>query len=185
MGAFYSFGITFNTLQDADNCKLLFTNHNLQLSDSTIVSSRILIGECEYMLGDKKQFVCAIFPNGLELPNANLKFLQPKYFYEIRNSFYKFLSEIDIEFNFAFFEFEAADFIQDNNPLLEFKNYENYYAGINEYFDGLYNADDFLQKKYLGGLVIAKPLIESSSLNPDEFDYFKNGYLWIPVARSN
>jgi hypothetical protein len=177
LGAFYSFGITFNKLEDAEFCKLSFENYDLQLSDSTIVDSRIFTRECDYLLNDKKQFICVIFPRGLELPNENPKLLQAKYFYEIRDLLYKFLIQIKLEFNIAFFEFEGADFIQDNSPLMEIEDYDNYYVGLNEYFG---DSQDFIQKKYLGGLVISTSVIKANPLNFNGFEIFKIGYSWIP-----
>ena len=181
MGAFYSFGITFSTSKEADNCKSLFENYDFSLSDSTIINSRLFVNQCDYSLNNNEQFICSIFPEGLELPGANPKLLQAKYFYEIRNMFYQFLLNLNLKFNIAFFEFEGADFIQDNNPLLIIQDYDDYYVSINEYFTGLYKDEDFIQKKYLGGLVISESLDNKNNLNIDAFENFKIGYKWISI----
>lgn len=184
MGAFYSLGITFDNIENAENCKSEFEKYKYYLSDNTEVGFRIFITKCDYLLNEKEQFTCGIFPLGLELPNANLKLLEGKYFYEIRTSIYTFVKDLKLSFNFAFYEFEGADFVQDNNPIFEIL--ESGYGKIesgepNGYFLGLYDSSDFLPKRYLDGLVISNTICDRNLTDLKEFENFKEGYLWLKL----
>ena len=184
MGAFYSFGITFDNIENAKNCKSEFEKYNFSLRDNTEMDFRIFVTKCDYLLDEKEQFTCGIFPLGLELPNANLKLLKGKYFYEIRTKLYTFLKDLKLPFNFAFYEFEAADFVQDNNPIFEILEYG--YGEIesgepNGYFLGLYNSSDFLPKRYFDGLVISDAIYKRDLKVLKEFEKFKEGYLWLQI----
>lgn len=182
MGVFYSLGITFDTIENAENCKLEFEKFDFSLSDNTKIDFRIFVTKCDYLLKEKEQFTCGIFPLGLELPNTNLKLLKGKYFYEIRTALYTFLQDLKISFNLAFYEFEGSDFLQDNNPINEILEYG--YGAIesgepNGYFLGLYNSSDFLPKRYLDGLVISETIYKSHFTDFKEFISFKENYLWL------
>lgn len=184
MGAFYSLGITFDNIENAENCKFEFEKYKFFLSDNTEMSFRIFVLKCDYLLNGKEQFTCGIFPIGLEIPNPNLKLLKGKYFYEIRTALYNFLKDLKFSFNFAFYEFEGADFVQDNNPITEIL--EHGYGKIESgepsgYFLGLYNSLDFLQKRYLDGLVISNAICEKDLTDLKEFENFKDGYLWLQL----
>ena len=184
MGAFYSLGISFNNIENAENCKSQFEKYNFVLSDNTEMLFRIFILKCDYLINGKNQYVCGIFPLGLEIPNLNQKLLKGKYFYEIRNLLYDFIRNLNLDFNFAFYEFEGADFVQDNNPIDEISIYGYGEIVSGEpvgYFLGLYNPKDFLQKRYLDGLIISNKIWNKDILNINEFETFKEGYLWLKL----
>ena len=183
MGAFYSFGIIFNNQNDAEKCKTVFATYNLQLSDSTKIESRVFVDECDYAINDLKQYSCSIFPIGLELPGLNPKLVQANYFCEIRNQLYAFLKNLKIEFNYAWFEFEAADIIKDENPLPEIKKDgigEIHGGELNGYFAGVGDGKHS-PKRDLDGFVISESLYESYELAIKEFEPFKSGYFWLPI----
>lgn len=184
MGLFYSLGVTFDSIEEAKNCKIEFEKRKIFLSDNTEINFQISVLKCGYLLNKKEQFTCGIFPIGLEIPNANLKLFKGKYFYEIRNGIYTFLQDLKLSFNFAFYEFEGADFVQCDNPIIEILQYgfgEIYSGEPNGSFLGLYNSSDFLPKKYLDGLIISDRICDKKFKNSKELNTFKEGYLWIKL----
>jgi len=184
LGAFYTFGITFSRLDYAEQCKLLFQDFQINLDDNTEVKSNIYINNCDYKLDELQQYICSIFPVGLGTNHINLKYFEAKNFFHIRNCLYNFLNGLNLPFNFAFFEFEGADFLQDFNPIEELQN-----ADLNEigdgklaaYFQGQYNEKDFLPKRFLDGLVISSFVYNNFNLNIKEFRTYKKDYLWLPL----
>lgn len=183
MGAFYSFGIIFSNQNDAEECKIQFSNYIVELSDGTKIKSRIFTEKCDYKINGLKQYLCGIFPIGLELPGLNPKFVQAKYFYEIRNHLYAFLEKLNLKFSFAWFEFEAADIIKDENPLIEIKTNgigEIHSGELNGYFNGTHDKDGYFPKRDLDGFVISESLYKSSDLKLKEFKTFKSDYFWLP-----
>ena len=183
MGAFYSFGIIFSNQDDSEKCKYQFSNYGVELSDGTKIEFRIFTDECDYEINGSKQYSCGIFPIGLELPGLNPKLVKAKYFYEIRNQLYLFLEKLNLEFNFAWFEFEAADIIKDENPLLEIKKNgigETHNGELNGYFNGTHDNDGYSPKRDLDGFVISESIYKLSELNLEEFKIFKSDYLWLP-----
>jgi hypothetical protein len=184
LGAFYTFGITFSNLEYAERCKLQFQDFEIKLNDSSEVKSNIYINNCDYKIEETQQYICAIFPTGLGTNEINLKFFEAKNFYHIRDCFYKFLFELNLPFNFAFFEFEGADFLQDFNPIEELQNADLSEIGNGElvgYFQGQYNPEEFLPKRFLDGLVISSSVYTISNLKIEELQPFKNGYLWLSL----
>jgi hypothetical protein len=181
MGWFYTLGINFNDRELAEVCNQKIMNFEIKLSDNTIVEIATYIYE-EKLIDGISRYQSQILPKGLEYGLGNRKLLSKPYFYEIRNKIYSFLIELDIEFNYAFYEFEGADTFLDEN-IIEYLNE----VGIGEVKKDInassmlsFDDDYYLPKRYFDGLIISEKLFNLLE-NKSNFEVFKEKYMWLPL----
>lgn len=193
MGYFYSLGISFDTADDAQQCCKALREQNLILSDSTIVDFDIEIQKGTFN-NAKQQYICGLFPNGMDDWKTNFKLFELPYFYEIRDQLYSFLFNYSFPFNYAHWEAEAADRLIEDvaSEFLETNSLNQHHGfGKDEFGDpnasyfSKKNSDYYQNKKYWDGLVISKSKIPINSVATSSFLEFKPGYLWLPVEIKN
>jgi hypothetical protein len=128
-------------------------------------------------------FYLDIYPVGLQYVTGDIKIASLPFFYEIRTILYKFLYDLDLKFNCAFFELEGADILNDNdivNTLNEF--------GIGDIAKGDSNAAsliggnplDYDSKRLYDGLIVSDTVYNDIN-DKSFFIEFKEGYMWLPV----
>lgn len=80
-----------------------------------------------------------------------------------------------------FFEFEAADYLLNDNIIEDISN-----VGLGEirqkdsnvpYFD----SQNYVPKRYYDGLVISDDEYKMIAIRYPEFKLFKKGYVWLPI----
>ena len=182
MGFFYSLGINFDDLESAQTCKSKMISYKIQLSDLSIVDKTISIYKSK-LTGGKIQYQVQIFPDGLQYVTGNKKLASPAFFYEIRSRLYEFLLSSVFYYNYAFFEFEGADYFLD----VDIAAYLNIH-GIGKIKEGddnaasiaQYVATDFTSKRFLDGLVLSNILYKELE-NKSDFQKFNDNYMWLPV----
>lgn len=181
MGYFYTLGINFNNRDLAEDCNRQIKNFEIKLSDNTIVEISTYIYE-EKLIDGEIHFQSQIYPKGLEYSLGNRNLLSKPNFYEIRKKFYAFLMELNIEFNYAFYEFEGADYFLDENIIQEINKY-----GIGEVKKDTnaasmlnFDVEYYLPKRYFDGLILSEKLFNLLE-NNSNFVKFKNKYMWLPI----
>ncbi|WP_438966717.1 hypothetical protein [Flavobacterium sp.] len=182
MAFVWSFGIKFNGIEDAEKVKSQIDN--IILSDGTEIG---IYKHITYENGNLNLTECTLelILHNMQV-SGNQKLLSFPYFYEIRDFFYQFLRNLDIDFCEALFEFEGSDRIAHEN-LIEY---------INQYGIGeIVNSDNFADlkvsstiyqsKRILDGLVLSKENFEKLKNEYSEyFEPFKNGYYWLAIKNS-
>ncbi len=183
MGYFYSLGVNFDDLETLDSFKKEIEKSYILLSNSLKVSLTFQTAENK-IPNNSNSFQLIIFPEGLQYMCGDKNFAGRPYFYEIRSKLYEFLINYEHTFNHAFFEFEGADFLIDNN----IGNYINTY-GIGDIQSGDKNAASLCDfealyydsKRFLDGLIISESIFSSLTTDKSYFEKFKKGYYWLPV----
>ena len=177
MGWYWSMGISFEEKILAEKCQeRLF---KLKLSDKREVKldSHVTLQTDYYYT---PHFVLEIFPEQMTI-DGDRKNLEYPYFIEIKSQLLRFIKELDLKLEIAFFEFEGADRITHENIIKEIN--EN---GIGEIIENDINhlfsdSKDYKPKRYLDGLILS---IEQYNLilnKIPEFKNFKDGYFWLPI----
>ena len=180
MGYFYSLGVNFNERELAEKCNQKVKNFEIKLTDDSIVEVNTYVYE-EKLIDGKFRYQSQIFPEGMQCSTGNRKLLSKPYFYEIRNKLYSFLYELDMEFNYAFYEFAGADCFLDEDVVEQINKF-----GIgttekdkNASFMGFFNVDYYLPKRHLDGLILSERMF-SNIEDKNSFEEFKNKYMWLP-----
>jgi hypothetical protein len=171
MGLFYSLGIVFNNQTDAELLCNEFKNKKIVLSNHDEVSLKPDVSEHEDNdTFEEKLYILRVFIEGLGTSNTILKLYEKPYFYEIRDFFYDYLKNLNIYFEFAHYELEAADMLISSETL-EYIIYlfENY------------SKSELLSRKYVSGMVISLDNFNKLEKFKDEFQPFKENYYWIPI----
>lgn len=182
MAFVWSFGIKFNCLEDAENAKS--TINKIILSDKTQIA---LYKEISYKDGDTtlKECTLDLMAENMELA-GNQKLLSYPFYYEIRDAFYQFLLNIEINYSMALFEFEGADKITHADIIDDINQY-----GLGEILNSnncvdLKVSDTIYQsKRILDGLVLSnEELVKLKKEYSELFVPFKSGYSWLPIKNS-
>ncbi len=181
MGYYYTLGINFNKRDLAEKCNQKVMNFEVKLSDNSIVEMKTYVYE-EIFDNGEIRYQSHINPKGLEYGLGHRKLFSKPYFYEIRKKLYSFLIELDLEFNYAFYEFEGADFFLNENIV----DYINEF-GIGEVKEDSnasymlnFDLEYYLPKRQLDGLVLSEKLFNLLE-NKSNFVQFKNEYMWLPL----
>ncbi|MCS3531554.1 hypothetical protein [Chryseobacterium sp. JUb7] len=171
MGWYYSFGIVFNNQTDAGLSCNDFKNKKIVLSNHDEVSLDPDVSEHEDNgTFEQKLYILRVFIEGLGTGNTNSKLYETPYFYEIRDFFYDYLKNLNIDFEFAHYELEAADMLMGSETL--------------EYIIYLFennSKSELLSKKYIDGMVISLDNFNKLEKFKDEFRTFKENYYWLPI----
>lgn len=182
MAFVWSFGIKFNCLEDAEKTKSKI--NKIILSDKTEIA---LYKGISYKDGDITLRECTLDLMAENMQIAgNQKLLSFPFFYEIRDTFYQFLLDKEINFTMALFEFEGADRIAHEDIINDINQY-----GLGEILNSdncvdLKVSDSIYQnKRILDGLVLSKEKLEKLKKEYSElFEPFKTGYYWLPIKNS-
>jgi hypothetical protein len=179
MAFIWSFGIKFKSIEEAEKAKSKIDT--IILSDGTEVGIHKGI---TYQNGNLSLKECTLdlWLHHMQVA-GDQKLLSFPYYYEIRDFYYQFLRDLEIDFNMALFEFEGADRIAHNN-LIENINEDGIGAILNsDNCANLQVSDTIYQsKRILDGLVVSEENLgnlkkEFSGL----FVPFKPGYYWLPL----
>ncbi len=180
MGFYWSMGISFSDKQIAENCQANFKE--IILSDGRIVNlnSYILL-QTNFDL--KPDYVLEIFPEEMEI-DGNRKNLEFPFFGEIREKLFQFIKKLKLDFNIAFCEFEGADRVTNEN-IIHWIN-EDGIGEINykELNDVFFDLRSYVPKRYFDGLILSDMEYERLKNQRAEFEYFKKGYVWLPIRNS-
>lgn len=186
MGWFYSFGIVFNNNTDAELLCNDFKNKKIVLSNHDEVSLDSDVAEHEdNETFEEKLYILRVFIEGLGTSNTNFKLYENPYFYEIRDFFYDYLKKINIDFEFAHYELEAADMLM-GSEILEYiiylfeSNYKSYGVRSLEIISEI-DKTKFLSKRYIDGMVISLNNFNKLEKFKAEFQPFKENYFWLPI----
>ena len=180
MGFYWSMGISFSDKQIAENCQANFKE--IILSDGRIVNlnSYILL-QTNFDL--KPDYVLEIFREEKEI-DGNRKNLEFPFFGEIREKLFQFIKKLKLDFNIAFCEFEGADRVTNEN-IIHWINEDGIgeinYKELNDVFFDLRN---YVPKRYFDGLILSDMEYERLKNQRAEFEYFKKGYVWLPIRNS-
>lgn len=185
MGLNYSLGITFNNEEDANFCWNEFQNQEITLLGGNFVKLFPSVSEHadNYKLQEKFYVLCVLI-NGFGNVGVDLNLFEPSNYYTIRDFFYEYLRSVKVDFEFAHFELEAADYLmcaEDMTDDIAFlmKNSsegdENVQkiTGIDKY--------NFLSKRYIDGIVISSKNYSKLGKYQAEFQIFKENYYWLPL----
>lgn len=194
MGYFYSLAISFDSINDAEECLVEFKKANLLLSDFTVVDCASSIVESCYSDNKLKQYICNIRPKGMGDAETNKKLFERPYFYEIRDHIYQFLFQLQLPYNYALWEAEATDRILTDDLETDLRRDGiggHYGLGKDEvgdpnasYFSG-FGSNYYEDKRYLDGVVISESKFPRIRVECPGFEEFKSGYNWLPVKREN
>ena len=177
MGYFWSMGISFQNKELAEKCKTEI--------DSLVLSDNTLVGLGKYISENKKlqTYILQIYPEGMEIAENEKLFSYP-FFQEIRNQLYNFVLGLKIEYNIAFYEFEAADYLLNDDVIEDILSF-----GLGEirmkqsnvlYFD----EENYIPKRYLDGLILSNNEYKKIAIRYPEFKPYKDGYVWLPFRNS-
>lgn len=186
MGWFYSFGIVFNNQTDAElSCndfkdkKIVLSNHDEVILDPDISEHE------DNETFEEKLYILRVFIEGLGTSNTNLKLYEKPYFFETKDFFYDYLKNLDIDFEFAHYELEAADMLMGSETLeYIIYSFENNYKSDGDRSSEIISEIDetkFLSKKYIDGMVISLSNFNKLERFKDEFQPFKENYFWLPI----
>ena len=171
MGWYYSLGIVFNNQIDAELCCNDFKNRKIVLSNGDEVILEPDVSEHEdNEASEEKLYILRVFIEGLGTSNTNVKLYEEPYFYEVRDFFYNYLKKLNIDFEFAHYELEAADMLMGSQTL--------------EYIIFLFennSKSQFLSQKYVDGIVISLNNFNKLEKFKSEFQIFKENYYWLPI----
>jgi hypothetical protein len=177
MGYYWSMGISFDDKPTAENFQAGLEEINLSDGRSAKLDSHILLQTSFNNLAD---YVVEIFPKEMEI-DGERKNLNYPYFNEIKNQLYRFIRKSEFDFNIAFFEFEGADKVTNENIISWINEF-----GIGEIQevepnDNFFDPRNYSPKRYFDGLILSNN--EFSKLKPNyaEFKYFKENYVWLPI----
>ncbi len=180
MGFYWSMGISFSNKEIAENCQK--TLKNIKLSDGRTVnlSSNILL---QTNFDIQPDYVLEIFPEEMEI-DGNRRNLAFPFFSEIREQLLQFIKELKLDFKIAFCECEGADRVTNEN-IINWINEE----GIGEIRDSEpndthFDQKNYIPKRYFDGLILSNKEYERLKNQHIEFEYFKDGYVWLPIRNS-
>ena len=122
--------------------------------------------------------------NGLGNVGVDLNLFELSNYYTIRDFFYDYLRNVKVNFEFAHFELEAADYLicaehMTNDIAFLMKNSSEgdknvqKITGIDKY--------KFLSKRYIDGIVISSKNHSKLGKSQAEFQFFKENYYWLPI----
>ncbi|MFY8180765.1 MAG: hypothetical protein ACOVLG_03230 [Flavobacterium sp.] len=177
----WSFGIKFNCLEDCEQVKA--TINKVTLSDKTEINLSKYIS---YKNEDTSLKECTLH---FMLENmqvaGNQKLLSYPFYYEIRDTFYKFLLDMKVNFSEALFEFEGADRIAYDEIIDHINQH-----GIGEILNSDNSADlkvsdtIYQNKRLLDGLVLSnEKFVRLNKEYSKFFKPFKSGYYWLPLIK--
>lgn len=183
MAFVWSCGIQFNSFKDAEKAKDKIDK--ITLSDGSIIGvyKEILCKEFQF---SPNHYTLCLMAHQMQIA-GDKKLLSFPYFYEVRDTFYHFIHNLDIEFNLALFEFEGADKIAFDDTFHLINNY-----GIGQILNSntcpeLRVSDTiFQEKRLLDGLVISDKMKKELKVEYSKFfEPYKKGYSWLPVKKQN
>ncbi len=185
MGLNYSFGITFTNKNEAELCCDGFRNKEIVITAKKNVSlSSHIYEHADNKILKEKLYVLSVSINRLGNVGVDLSLFEKPNFYIIRDFFYEYLRLIKIDFEFAHFELEAADYLMCATDMSDDIGWL-----LKNESDGDDNAatvsgidkSDFLSKRYIDGIVISGKNYEKLSNCQSEFQIFKPNYYWLPL----
>ena len=181
MGYFYSLGVNFDNRDLAEDCNQKIKSFEIKLSDNTIVEVETYIYE-EKLTNGKTRYQSQIFPKGLECGKGSIKLFSKPYFYEIRKKLYSFLNQLDLEFNYAFYEFEGADYFLDEDVVQEINEFGigEIKQDTNAAFMLNFDVEYYLPKRQFDGLVLSEKLYNLLE-DKSNFVEFKSKYMWLAL----
>ncbi|WP_291133261.1 hypothetical protein [Flavobacterium sp. UBA7682] len=177
MGYFWSMGISFKNKELAEQCETEI--------DSLILSDNTFVGLKKYVEQNEKlqTYILGIYPEGMEIAESEKLFSYP-FFQEIRNQLNNIVLNLEIEYNIAFYEFEAADYLLNEDIVEDISNY-----GLGEIrerdFNVLYfDEEHYIPKRYFDGLILSNDEYKKIAMAYPEFEPYKKGYVWLPNRNS-
>src|SRR5690606_6416480 len=113
MGYYWSLGISFYDKFSAEKCRAEI--NEVKLSDGRIVklNSNVYL-QSEFEISP--HYVLEIYPAEMEVDGRRRNLTYP-FFGEIRNSLLDYIRDLQFDFGIAFFEFEGADKVTNENII--------------------------------------------------------------------
>ena len=151
----------------------------MKLSDGRFVKLKSNI-QLQTSFDSAADYVVEIFPSEMEV-DGKRKNLGYPFFGEIKRHLLELVKNSDFNFDIAFFEFEAADRVTNENII----NWINK-IGIGEIRqsepnDQYFDARSYVPKRYFDGLILSRKEFEKLDIKYPEFEDFKNNYFWLPI----
>ncbi|MGX7666380.1 hypothetical protein [Flavobacterium pedocola] len=181
MGFYWSMGISFSDKQIAENCQA--TLKKINLSDGRIVNlySNIL---SQTNFDTQPDYVLEIFPEEMEI-DGNRRNLEFPFFGEIRDQLFQFIKELKLDFKIAFCECEGADRVTNEN-IINWINEDGIGEIRNREVNDLgFDPRNYIPKRYFDGLILSNNEYKRLKKQHIEFEYFKDGYVWLPIRNSH
>ena len=180
MGFYWSMGISFDEKIIAEYCKANLKN--ITLSDGRIVNlDTYILLQTNFDL--KPDYVVEIFPEEMEI-DGNRRNLEFPFFGEIRDHLFQFIRELKLDFNIAFCECEGADRVTNEN-IISWINDDGIGKIRNrEENDMHFDKRNYIPKRYFDGLILSNKEYNRLKVKHNEFECFKDGYMWLPIKNS-
>ena len=180
MGYFWSMGISFMDKETAEICQAKL--RKIVLSDGSIVNlhSYILL---QTSFDIEPDYVLEIYPENMEIDGKrdNLNF---PFFREINKQLLQIIKELKYDFQIAFFEFEGADKVTNENIINSINEDGIGQIRHKEVNDIYFDPKNYIPKRYFDGLILSNKEYERLNKKHIEFEYFKDGYKWLPIRNS-
>lgn len=185
MGFFYTMGINFDNEQAAEICKKQIDDLKIILSDGTQVEKFVQMCKDELPSG-KISYNIDVYPKGLQYMVGDEKLASKPFFYEIRTILYTFIRNMNLVFNYAFFEFEGADQFMNQDIIVELNKYGigpvNIEGDPNASTLSCFPVDYYCSKRYLDGLIIKDEIYNQLTIDKSAFSVFRENYYWLAVS---
>ena len=185
MGLNYSLRITFTNEEDAEFCSEEFYNQKIVLPDGSLVELFPNVYEhADNRKMTDKLYILSVSINGLGNVGIDLNLFKTSNFYTVRDFFYQYLKDIKMDFKFAHFELEAADYLmcaEDMTDDIAFLMKNSSVVDENAQKVTGIGTSEFLSKRYIDGFIISLKNYNKLKDGRSEFLIFKPDYFWLPL----
>ncbi|MWB94190.1 hypothetical protein GON26_07435 [Flavobacterium sp. GA093] len=170
MGYFWSMGISFKNIELAEQANSNIGN--LILSDNTFVALKKHI----VFNAKLKTHVLTIYPEGMEFGDGKKLFSHP-FFQDIKVQLNDIVLNLETDFNIAFFEFEAADYLEHDDIVEDILTLGLGEIKMSDPNSPYFEEEYYVAKRYYDGLILSNDEYKKIAVRYPQFKYFKNGYV--------
>lgn len=177
MGYYWSMGISFDDKFTAENFQLGLKEINLSNGKSVKLDSHILL---QTNFNNNANYVVEVFPKEMEIDGRRQNLNYP-FFNEIKEQLYYLVKISKFDFNIAFFEFEGADRVTNENIISWINEFGIGEIRNAEPNDSNFDPRNYIPKRYFDGLILSCKEFRKLKVKYKEFKYFKDDYVWLPI----